>query len=204
MNAAVRAQPGFPLVGGSLALLQIPFVFTQDDVLNTDEFLRKANERGHNISLDGLQRLHSRRLLLPLYRISGTPVAGRRVNVEPDHGGGLRRWVIDAAADGRLRDPAEEGYSAAWPYTRPQGDVEHGWWNGFVYSSWQLLELGSAVSEYAFTKYPWWHARPERMARDRRLILALAALSPCYLSGVIGRMNIPIGVEEERLWRYRS
>src|SRR5438105_5751177 len=64
MNAAVGAQPGFPLVGGSLALLQIPFVFTQDDVLNTDEFLRKAKERGHNVSLEGLQRLHSRRLLL--------------------------------------------------------------------------------------------------------------------------------------------
>ena len=36
------------------------------------------------------------------------------------------------------------------------------------------------------------------MARDRRLILALAALSPCYLSGVIGRMSIPVGVDEER------
>lgn len=64
--------------------------------------------------------------------------------------------------------------------------------------------MGSAISEYGLTKYPWWYARPERMARDRRLILALVALSPRYLSGVIGRLRTPAGIDEERLWQYHT
>jgi hypothetical protein len=108
-----------PDVRSSLALLTIPFIFSQDDLLTTDEFLKRAKERGTNLSLDGLQRLHNHRMLVPLYRVSDTPVEGRRIEVVHDGWPNARGWVFEAAAEGRLRDPADEGYSVAWPYQRP-------------------------------------------------------------------------------------
>jgi hypothetical protein len=61
-------------VSGALALVCMPFTFTQDELLSTDNFLKAAKARGYELSLDDLQEFHSNRLLLPLYRVSDTPV----------------------------------------------------------------------------------------------------------------------------------
>ncbi|MFB7501727.1 hypothetical protein ACFC09_44990 [Streptomyces sp. NPDC056161] len=106
----------------ALDLLKIPFAFTQDELLDTGSFIRKAKERGHNLRLETLQALHIHGLLVPLYRVSDTGVQGRQVNV-----GNIlleqnpRGWVMGAAQEGRLRDPRQEGYSVAWPYVAPDG-----------------------------------------------------------------------------------
>jgi hypothetical protein len=131
-------------------LLTIPFIFTQDELLTTGDFLQRAKERGYNLTLDGLQTLHNHRLLVPFYRVSDTRVRGRRIEVGPDGGQNARGWTLQAAADGRLRDSAEEGYSAAWPYIRPPDEDARGWWNGFIFSSWQLLRrlgIGAVIPE---------------------------------------------------------
>ena len=193
-----------PYPGSSLALLRIPFVFTQDDLLTTDKFIARAKERGYAIDLDLLQQLHEHRLLVPLFRVSDTPVRGRRIDVDASGGANARGWVLHAAADGRLRDPADEGYSIAWPYRKPP-DTEHRWWNGFVYSSWQLFDLRHVIDEYRFIKAGW-HAGPylPRTERDRRLTLVLVALAPRYLPGVLGRLSFPPDVEEDQLRRFRA
>lgn len=36
------------------------------------------------------------------------------------------------------------------------------------------------------------------------MVLALAALSPRYLGGVLGRISLPGGADEQSLWRFRS
>ncbi|MFJ5835425.1 hypothetical protein ACIQGO_01355 [Streptomyces shenzhenensis] len=87
----------------ALDLLKIPFAFTQDELLDTGSFIRKAKERGH-------KALHIHGLLVPLYRVSDTAVQGRQVDV----GNVLleqnpRGWVMGAAQEGRLRDPRQEG-----------------------------------------------------------------------------------------------
>ncbi|WP_147315726.1 hypothetical protein [Asanoa ferruginea] len=192
------AEP--PRPGSSLALLGIPFAFSQDDLLTTEKFIAQAKDRGYDVSIDLLQRLHEHRLLLPLYRVSDTPVAGRRMRVEADDGGSIRSWVVLAAAEGRLRDPADEGYSVAWPYRRPSDAPPDRWWNGFVYSSWQLFDLEHVVDEYRAIAAGW-RAGPHgpRTARDRRLTLALAALAPRYLPAVLGRFRFPSGIDEDRI-----
>jgi hypothetical protein len=81
-----------------LALLSIPFIFTQDELLTTGDFMKQAKERGHNLSLNGLRVLHEYRLLVPLCRVSDTPVQGRRINVEVNGGINVRRWVLSAGA----------------------------------------------------------------------------------------------------------
>jgi hypothetical protein len=206
MNANVSddRRNGMP-PGSSLALLEIPFVFTQDELLTTNHFINKAKERGYDVDLDLLQKLHEHRLLLPLYRLSDTPVEGRRIDVVADGGANPRGWVLLAAAEGRLRDPADEGYSVAWPYRMPYGEQPDRWWNGFVYSSWQLLDLRHVIDEHRAIKAGWRAGpHPPRTARDRRLTLALAALAPRYLPGVLSRLSRPPDVEEEQLRRFRA
>ena len=73
---------------------------------------------------------------------------GRRINVEINGGMNVRRWVLEAGDAGRLRDSADEGYSKAWPYSRADDEPDHHWWNGFAFSSWQLLDLHNAINDY--------------------------------------------------------
>jgi hypothetical protein len=194
----------YPTLGASLGLLTIPFIFTQDDLLTTGDFLKRAKERGHDVSLSNLQTLHNHRLLLPLYRVSDTAVEGRRIEVDAEGGMNARGWTLEAAAEGRLRDPAEEGYSVAWPYACPPDEDPRKWWNGFIYSSWQLLSLGSALNQYRLITAGWRNIGfdYQRHVRDRRLTLVLAAVATRYLPGIMGRVTTPAGVTDAGLRKY--
>lgn len=194
-----------PRLGSSLALLRIPFVFSQDELLTTDGFITKAKERGYDVSLDLLQGLHECQVLLPLYRVSDTSVEDCRIHVEANDGANARGWVLLAATEGRLHDPADEDYSVAWPYRMPADAQPGQWWNGFVYSSWQLFDLHHVIGEYRAIKAGW-RTGPHlpSTARDRRLTLTLAALSPRYLPAVLGRLSLPLGVEEDKLRLFRA
>jgi hypothetical protein len=113
--------------------------------------------------------------------------------------------VLEAADDGRLRNSADQGYSKSWPYSRPDEELHHHWWNGFTFSSWQLLDLHNAINDYQFMKDNLrYRPSPRLTARARHRTLALAALSPRYLPSILGRLRIPPGVEQEHLWRFRS
>lgn len=190
--------------GGALALVTLPYAFTQDDLLTCEEFLRRAEEHGHRLSLDVLQELHNHRLLVPLYRVSDTPVEGRRRAAPAAGSGNARGWVLNAAAEGRLRDAGTEGYSLAWPYTRPADEDPRQWWNGFVYSSWQLLLLRHALSRYEFTKLGYRQPDGRVLADQQRLVHTLCALSTRYLPGVLGQVSTPPDVDESALHQYRS
>ncbi|MCC8245068.1 hypothetical protein [Saccharothrix luteola] len=191
--------------GAALALLTIPYVFTQDGLLTTGDFIARAKERGHELSPDLLQDLHNLGLLKPFYRVSDFPVSGRQLDVEVRDGPNARGWTFQAGADGRLRDSEEEGYSSAWPYSRQPDEHDRRWWNGFVYSHWQLVYVGHALSEYRSVKSglprTWGY---QRRARERKLVRVLSALSTRYLPGILGRISIPMGTDEEGLRQYRA
>ncbi|MEV8613125.1 hypothetical protein AB0383_35340 [Amycolatopsis sp. NPDC051373] len=195
---------------GALSLLTLPYVFTQDKLLTSGDFIKAAEERGHRLSLDDLQALHSHRLLLPLYRVSDCPVEGRRVPIELSGAMNIdvRRRTFEAAVSGRLRDSSREGYSIDWPYRRPEGEKSRNWWNGFVYSSWQVLNIDFALQNYEFIKLGW--PLSPQVARNaegqRKVALTLSALATRYLPGVIGNLHLPSDVDENRLraWRVTS
>lgn len=202
-------KPGnpYPPPGTALSLIALPYVFTQDDLLATEKFISEAKRRGVRLTLQDLQNLHNYRLLLPLYRVSDIPVVGRRIAVKADGGMNARGWTLEAAAEGRLHDSADEGYSAAWPYERPAGEDAMRWWNGFVYSSWQLLFADSAMRQLADVRQsrhfpPLWYK--SRAQEARRLTVVLAALSTSYLPGVLGRLTMPGGTDESGLREYRA
>lgn len=200
-----RVEPvlGCNHADGALTLVALPYAFTQDDLLTSDEFLRRAKEYGHRLSLDGLQELHNRRLLVPLYRVSDIAVEGRRISVATAGSGNARGWVMAAAAEGRLRDAAGEGYSVAWPYARP-ADEDRQWWNGFVYSSWQLLMLRQALSRYEFARLGFVQPNGRSLADQHRLVRVLCALATRYLPGVLGQVSMPPDADELDLRRYRA
>ncbi|MEU6247891.1 hypothetical protein [Glycomyces sp. NPDC047010] len=192
------------LFASSLDLVRMPFIFTQDELHTTESFIKRAKERGFDLTLDTLQELHSLRVLVPLYRVSDTAVAGRRIAIERPMGPNTRAEVLDAAGEGRLRDPAAEGYSVAWPYRRPADADPEGWWNGFVYSSWQLIDLHRITTIHQNFKHGWDRTRVGRVEQHHRFARALAALATPYLPGVIRRFSLPMELDESELRRYRA
>lgn len=191
---------------GALRILEVPFIYSQDGLLTSSEFIKKAKELGHRISHNDLRQLHNRRHLLPMYRVSDTPVEGRRIHVEGTLGKNALGWTREAALDGRLRDPAEEGYSAGWPYSKPEGVDGYRWWNGFIYSFWQLIGLGALIQSHRISAE--FQDLDDSLRRGaverRRLSILLAVLSTPYLPGIVGRLRLPMGINEEDVWRYRA
>jgi hypothetical protein len=195
----------YPALGTSLALLTIPYIFTQDKLLTTDDYLRQAKDRGHRLTLEDLQKLHANGLIVPFYRVDDTPIDSQRIAVETSGEMNARGWVLEAAASGRLRDPAVEGYSDEWPYARPPGARSDRWWNGYVYSSWQLLDIANAIN--ALKGIELYGPRPDGVggyARSRRLAIALAALSPRYMPGVIGQFSLLSSADASGYWQFRA
>ncbi|MFC5107621.1 hypothetical protein [Kibdelosporangium philippinense] len=202
----MSSQRDYPCLGSALALLRIPFVFTQDDLLSSGDFVKKAKERGLDLKIEDLAELHRCGLFLPLYRVSRIPVEGRRIEVRRGMGENPHGWMLDAAAEGRLRDSADEGYSVAWPYQRPPGEDPRRWWNGFIYSSWQLLHVRDAMDEYRYVRRG--HLVPlnfhkQRVVR-RRVALVLAALATHYFPAVVGKLKLPPLTEWEELQKARA
>ncbi|MES9541884.1 hypothetical protein [Actinomadura sp. NPDC000600] len=182
--------------------MTVPLVFTQDDLLTAGDFIKRAKERGFTLSLEDLRQLHSHRLLRPLYRATDTAAEGWRIGVGSAGGMNVRGWTFQAALEGRLRDPADEGFSAAWSYVRPADTADDHWWNGFVYSSWQLLDLKNILSAYRSAQLG--HHHPYSPRGLHRLVLALATLSPLYLPGILGQLSMPSGRDGAIFRRVRA
>ncbi|MDP3713416.1 MAG: hypothetical protein Q8R60_13155 [Mycobacteriales bacterium] len=168
--------------------------------MRTDEFIKEARRRGQErLSVGRLQALHSHRLLLPLFRLSDTAITGRAFEVEGPYALNPRGWVMEAAAAGCLRDAADEGYTTAWPYERPTDETDRRWWNGFVYSSWQLLDLDAALNDLAWIEGGADHAlRVVAAQARRRRALALSALSTRHMPAIMGNISYPSGVDQAR------
>jgi hypothetical protein len=196
---------GHPAPGTSLALVSSPFAFSQDGLLTTDGFIKAAKERGFTVGLESLQEMHEHGLLVPLFRVADEPVETARIDVTGFDGANPRGWVFHAAAEGRLRDPAIEGFSTRWPYQLPAGERPDQWWNGYVYSPWQLLDLQHSINLHGAIRAGWLSPGDlPPLTRDRRLVLALASLATPYLPRVLSRIRLPVGLPENELRQYRA
>lgn len=191
---------------GTLALLTVPFVFTQDDLLTTGQFIDAANKQGNRLSVQDLCEFHKRGLLAPLYRIDDHPTMELRL-ASPQ----LASWNTNqietsrAAAEGRLRDPAKEGYSDDFPFDVSDGLTPRKWWNGYLYSSWQLLGLHHVVNhrDVVVAANSQWELSTSWVPRFRERVRALIALAPRFMPGVVGQLSVPPGAGEEDYWTFR-
>lgn len=192
----IPSSPGAP-DGNALALLRIPHAFTQDRLLTTADFIRRAKEYGRDLTLTQLQELHSNRLLLPLFRISDYGASGRRVPVHAVSDMGPRANLAVAAKEGKAFDCLTEGYSVDWPYEAPEDQAGHRWWNGFLFSSWQLLDLEAAQNELSWRNVlPGGLHGQDWMLRGRSRTRVLSALASRYLPQILGRLSIPLELRD--------
>ncbi|MBR7827942.1 hypothetical protein KDK95_16620 [Actinospica sp. MGRD01-02] len=188
----------------SIAVMRVPFVFTQDDLLRTDEFVDEAKSRGFEVALDDLRQLHELGLLCPLFRVDDDPDPRLVIDVPPPMGNDPGYSALLAASQGRLHDPAAEGYSEAFPFEIPEGLSPREWWNGYLYSSWQLLNLFDALRDREWIEQGIDLAdRMDGVRRARAVTLALAALAPRFMPGVIGQLSLPPFADQEAYFAFR-
>jgi len=120
-----------------------PWAFAPEDPLTTAEFCKEAKNRGIDLSEEQLPDLWRVGVLVPFIEIRNKPLHQPATSVipEPRIPGYWEREVRLARGSGRLVDPEELGFRPQVRFWRPQPQWPAQWWNGLLYSRWQLLGL---------------------------------------------------------------
>jgi antitoxin component HigA of HigAB toxin-antitoxin module len=172
----------------------MPWVFTQHYPLYTGEFISEAEKRGIALDLATLRELYRRRLLIPFVELTYRPVRAPSKPAEPDPMPTAGRLVElrRARDEGCLRDLSTETFRPSVPFERGTQKAP-GWWNGLLYSWYQLLALPTFEDILAQRKYQRRGTRRiarlpgpdpllvERTERLRKMTIALTALETRYL-----------------------
>lgn len=172
----------------------MPWVFTQNHPLDTSSFINEAQKRSIELDLWTLRELYRHGLLIPFVELTYRPIRApsKPAGPEPMAGSSRLMEIRQARDDGCLRDLATEPFKPRLPFERGR-QTSPRWWNGLIYSRYQLLALPSIEGLldkqprltrgiYRLTR----DASPDsllvdRMARLRKTVLALTALEARYL-----------------------
>ena len=184
----------------TLQLLDLPFAFSQVPLLTSSEFRKEAKLWDQPVKLEDLQQLHQLGLLVPFYRADDDALAELAATTHPDD----YSRVAHYASEGKLRDPAQDSDPTRWPHLRPDG-TPNGWWDGYLYSKWQLLALRDAITARHNLRYVPDIAGSSRdfAAALRHEHLALAALSTRLYPSIVGQIRLSDGLERESLFAAR-
>ena len=194
----------------TLELLSLPFPFSQVDLLQPSEFVKAAAERqitmwgGRDLDVSALEELHRLGILVPFYCVNidddptGEPIdISASLTAQHVHGG-IVAEMYQAAAGGRLTDPAAESF-APWP-TEGTRTLRSTVQRRYLYSYHQLLTLYHARSIVASMRPRWFpnhrqesflpdHDLPDEHAFDglrswRDLAIALCAIDTRVWPGI--------------------
>jgi hypothetical protein len=181
--------------GTVLDLFSMPDALVQDPLLDTQRFIAAAKARGMDLGSGILSRLHEAGLLIPFYLVVDDEDDARKVDVrERSFGSNPTGWAFQAAMEGRLLDPIATPLPHRSAYDRPAEPVAPGWWDGYLFSQWQLIELPRALSllGYLDSGLATGKFDPSRAGvPSRQLAIFLAAASARALPGIVGRMTLP-------------
>ena len=117
--------------------LDIPYVFTQQDLLSPDSFCREAQERGVELELGHLEALSSSGRLIPLYHLPPPPSRLKKLLVHSGGDSALENLTLLRDL-GLLADPREHTLRSWWRLKEPGISS---WRTGLRYSPFQLLAL---------------------------------------------------------------
>jgi hypothetical protein len=190
----------------------MPWVFTQSHPLNTSSFIDEAKKRGIELDISTLRQLYRHGLLSPFVEITHRPVRPSR---KPDEAEPIptSSWLIairEARDTGCLRDLSAEPFKPRLAFERGRQTSRH-WWNGFIYSSYQLLALpvlGSILDKRTYqmrgkhriARLPTPHPMLlDRMERLRKVVVALTALEARYLPKLDPEL-IQLNNPDDELW----
>jgi len=189
----MKDEPSAALVAASE-----PRAFTQQLPLSTAEFCREAEKRRVTLREEQLPGLWRAGALAPFVEIRSKPLHPGRPPIlsEPHYPGS---WYLGelrrAVESGRLADPVQLGFRPQLRFHRPAADRNQSWWNGLLYSRWQLLGLSDLrylLSEGQWKRVPneilgTWRSRTltvwesQIVEQSRQLAALLVALEGRYL-----------------------
>ena len=173
-----------------------PWAFTQQHPLTTSEFCKEAELRGIRLREEQLPDLWRVGALAPFLEIRRKRIhPGAEPGIPEPRSGGTWLDELRLARDsGRLADPTELGFRPQLRFSRPFQRSRPGWWNGLLYSHWQLLALAEFDDLVRDGKWGrrkgggrMWRSRPldrleiEQANRLRELAALLVALEARYL-----------------------
>jgi hypothetical protein len=136
----------------TLVVAALPWMFTQHQPLNTSGFIDEAKCRGVDLDISALRELYRFRLLAPFFSVNNRAVTSvpQRVGPEPELvGSSMLIEFRYARGKGRLSDLAEGPFRSRLRFYRTDADPRR-WWNGLIYSWYQLLVL-LEIREYLWS-----------------------------------------------------
>lgn len=179
----------------TLLLVADGWTFVQFRLLGTKDFVDAAKGRGFSLRAEHLASLSRRGLLSPFLAVNEMPV-GAPFEVVPGPSHHYARYDIDAAAtEARLTDPAVQPLADDWRFDQRRLSDPDRWWNGLLYSRWQLLQFASLTNYFTIEGQPLlqdgsWPLSTERGRRQairwRELAILLSAIESRYYPLVDG------------------
>jgi hypothetical protein len=172
----------------------MPWVFTQRHPLDTSTFASEAGKRGIELDLATLRELYRHRLLVPFVELTHRPTRAPFTPDEPEPIAGSSRLteIRQARNTGCLRDLSAMPFLPRLPFECGRQKSRF-WWNGLIYSQYQLLAL--PVLEDRLRRRTYHKRGTHRVARlpaphpllldqigqMRKMTVALTALEARYL-----------------------
>jgi hypothetical protein len=194
----------------------MPWVFTQQHPLDTAEFIAEAGKRGVRLDPLALRELYRASLLAPFVTVTSRPVRPPApVESEPVRAV-TRLYDLRLARNaGRLRDPAIVPYEPRIRFDGARISDPRGWWNGHIYSWYQLLALPVVEPLLEHARYYRRGKRlypklkePEQWTKDeaerlRRIAAILTALEARYFPNLDPERVHLSGTDTEEWQQYR-
>jgi hypothetical protein len=173
-------------IASTVVVASQPWAFTQGQPLSTDGLISEAKRRGVDLDISTLRQLYRHGLLVPFVYINDRQVGPKPepATSEPPHGGTLLYWLRLGRDRGRLSDLANQPYRPRLRFERPQNADPRRWWNGLIYSWYQLLVLPEIEGLLADRQYRRragqpvaWLPEPHRFLLDRTSMLRITAIA---------------------------
>jgi len=173
-------------VASSVDVASLPWVFTQQHPLDTASFIDEAERRGFDLDLCIMRELYRHSLIIPFVYVSDRRVGPvpKPLESEPLSGSSDLTNLRYARDSGRLLDLTTVPFRRKLRFKRREADSRL-WWNGLLYSRYQLLVLPELRNVLA-------HCR--RKLRDRQVITRLPASHPNLLEQAARFRSIAIAV----------
>lgn len=149
----------------TVRVAELPWAFTQRPPLDTSDFISQARRRGFDLDLSMLRELYRHGLVVPFVYLSDKRVGPVPSPVKPaPFPTSSRLAELRVARDkGRLLDLASIPFRPRLHFERLGAHPRH-WWNGLLYSRYQMLALPELRSVLASRR---------RQLRDKRVISRL-------------------------------
>lgn len=200
----------------SMSVLALPWVFSQSHPLSTREVISEAKRRGLALTAASLRELYRRGDLAPVVGITTRRVTQRtQIADVPGPRGTYQGELRRALNEGRVRDPGSEPFRPRLRFDERRISDSPGWWNGLLYSRWQLISVPHLRKRLTFARYvgPREHRRlvlPELdewsgpyVEQERRWALVLTALEARYFPTIDSEWLQLTNVEAEQWQEYR-